>query len=213
MSNELTEKFGKSYPANTVLFHEEEHGDCMYIIQQGEVAINKKSKNSEHILAILKAGDFFGEMALFTNPLRSATAITTKESVLLKIDKNALDYMLKSNPTFAMKMIERLCERLKNVDNQLSELIDLSQETKILRSLMKAWENLGIKDSTGKSMLVAYDSFNKILKEEYNYSDSSINKTLLAFKEKDLIQLKKDTGGRIYITLSPRIFQYFVHAL
>ena len=132
MNSELNERFGVDYREGTVLFREGDHSDCMYIIQEGEVAITKKSKNSEHILAIFKNGDFFGEMALFTTPERSATATAVKDSFILKIDKDSFDYMVKNNVPFAIRMIEKLCERLKKADDKLGELLSIGEQSRMI---------------------------------------------------------------------------------
>ena len=56
-------KFLKHFAKGTVLFHEGDEGEDMYIIQSGKVAIKKRVPHGETVLAMLEKGDFFGEMA------------------------------------------------------------------------------------------------------------------------------------------------------
>jgi len=73
--NILLQKFGKTVPAGTVLFKDGESGNQMYVIHSGKVKITKKVGSVEKTLAILPAGEFFGEMAILNNEPRTASAI------------------------------------------------------------------------------------------------------------------------------------------
>gem|GEM_PF-1991858 len=210
MAIDLVEKFGIKYPENTVVFREGQPGNEMFIIQTGEVIISKKSqKNTQHVLAILKNGDFFGEMSLFTSENRSATAITMKESLILRIDKTSFDFMLSSNLPFAKKMITKLCERLKNADDQIAELVALSPDMKMLQSLMAFWKIAGQKDKNQELLLLPYPEFIQYLKSTDGIAESEANGRLYTLKEKDMLMLRKDTQGKLYISFSPRVFKYF----
>ena len=61
----------RNYPKDTMIFSEFQSGQDMFIIQEGQVKITKVVNGNEVILAVLKKGDFFGEMALLENKPRS----------------------------------------------------------------------------------------------------------------------------------------------
>src|SRR4051812_32748724 len=62
--NDALERFAREFPAGAVLFEEGQPGNDMYIIVTGEIEIRRQVGESEHVLAILPAGEFFGEMAI-----------------------------------------------------------------------------------------------------------------------------------------------------
>ncbi|MDR2097560.1 MAG: cyclic nucleotide-binding domain-containing protein, partial [Spirochaetaceae bacterium] len=62
-----------TYNKNKIIFADGEQGKSLYIIQSGTVKITKILDGNEIILAILKHGDIFGEMALLENKPRSAS--------------------------------------------------------------------------------------------------------------------------------------------
>ncbi|HON89140.1 MAG TPA: cyclic nucleotide-binding domain-containing protein, partial [Spirochaetales bacterium] len=76
------EEFNRFYPKDTVVFCEGMPGTELYIIQKGSVKITKIVENTEVLLAVLKPGDIFGEMALLENKPRSATAIAYEDTYL-----------------------------------------------------------------------------------------------------------------------------------
>ena len=70
-----SDDFLRTYNKNKIIFADGELGESLYIIQKGTVKITKILNGNEIILAILKHGDIFGEMALLENKPRSASAI------------------------------------------------------------------------------------------------------------------------------------------
>ncbi|MFH0825618.1 MAG: cyclic nucleotide-binding domain-containing protein, partial [Pseudomonadota bacterium] len=79
------ELFGKKYEKGEVVFKEGDSGDTMFVVQSGEVEISRIRDDRKLILAVLKRGEFFGEMALMDNQPRSATATVVRKSRLLPI--------------------------------------------------------------------------------------------------------------------------------
>ncbi|RME87860.1 MAG: Crp/Fnr family transcriptional regulator [Candidatus Hydrogenedentota bacterium] len=213
MSKDLTEKFGRTYPEGAVVFRENDVGNEMYIIQSGKVKISKKAKNAEAVLATLKDGDFFGEMALFTDQKRSATATVMEKSLLLRIDKSSFDYMLETNHEFARNLIKTLCERLKKADQQIEELLTLGKETRLLKALGAYWQINGQQDASKSFLLVPFEGFLKYTKDNLGFNPQETKSILLRFKNKDLIHIRQDTRGNYFITFQPNIFQYLGKAI
>jgi len=95
--------------AGNDLFHEGEIGDCMYIIYKGEVKIHKAGTT----LAILKEKEVFGELSLLDSETRSASATTTVNSILFRIDQDPFYELIESRPEVARGFIKMLCQRLR----------------------------------------------------------------------------------------------------
>lgn len=209
MSAELVKRFGSTYSAGQTIFQEGDHAEEMFIIHQGQVNILKRARNAEQVLATLRDGDFFGEMALFTDSARSATATVATESVILRIDKKSFDYMINNNSSFAINMIRRLCERLRNADNQISELLVFSRETRLLKAMSAFWNVEGHKDASGEVLLLPYLGFCEYLKKTAGITIEDANQSLLKLRNQNLLHIRKDLAGKQYIAFSPKIFEYF----
>ncbi len=209
MSTELVKRFGSTYNAGQTIFKEGDHAEEMFIIHQGQVNISKRARNAEQILATLRDGEFFGEMALFTDSARSATATVVVESTILRIDKKSFDYMVNGNTAFAVNMIRKLCERLRNADNQISELLVFSRETRVLKAMSAYWNLEGHKDASGEVLLLPYLGFCDYLKKTYGITVEDANQSLLKLRNQNLLHIRKDVAGKQYISFSPKIFEYF----
>jgi CRP-like cAMP-binding protein len=116
-------KFLTHYQAGTVLFHEGEEGDEMYIVQTGRVAIKKRVKDGEAVLATMEKGDFFGEMAILERLPRSATAEVTEEGDLIVISSEVFGDMIKANPEIAVRMLRKYSIRLRETNKQLEQVM------------------------------------------------------------------------------------------
>ena len=154
----LVQKFGKKVMAGTVLFKDGEAGKQMFVIHTGKIKITKKIGDVEKTLAILPAGEFFGEMAILNDEPRTATAIVEEDSQLLVIDPKTFEAMIRGNSEISLRMIKKLAQRLKQADEQIESLMIKDNNTKIISILAKLAENEGEATAGGiKIMLTVKD--------------------------------------------------------
>jgi hypothetical protein len=103
----------ESFLQGDVIIRQGERGYTMYIITAGKVRIVSQSGAAEAPLALLGESDYFGEMALFDDSPRSATAIAQGEVRTLTINKREFMDMLREYPAVAIMMCEEFCRRLR----------------------------------------------------------------------------------------------------
>ena len=127
------ERIGRSENAakDAVIFKEGDTGDRCYIILKGEVRISKFIPNiGEEALAVLKPGDYFGEMALIDNFPRSAHAIANSDSELYSISKTELDKILILDRELGYKLLwaftKTLSKRLRETNEKLAGFLAMS---------------------------------------------------------------------------------------
>jgi CRP/FNR family cyclic AMP-dependent transcriptional regulator len=130
-------KFGKRFPADTVLFREGDRGEEMFIIQSGKVKISKKIRGVEKTLATLDKGEFFGEMAILNDKPRSASAETIEDCDMLVIDRKTFETLLRSNVEIAIRFIKRLADRLRETNDQMEALMIRDNTSRLVNILAK----------------------------------------------------------------------------
>lgn len=113
------EKFAK----DEQIFQEEAPGDRMYIIKSGSVRIVKHLKDKENTLAVLNAGEFFGEMALLDGMPRSAGAKAGDATVVISISRSGYAGLREKSPVTALKLtdilVSVLSTRLRQANRNL----------------------------------------------------------------------------------------------
>lgn len=112
-----------SFSAGENIFHQDELGTDMYIIQEGEVRIIKKIAGESHILSHLDRGDFFGEMAILENVPRSADALAHTDVKAVVINGSRFDEMLRKTPEIAIRIIRKYSQRLREANDLLEKLV------------------------------------------------------------------------------------------
>lgn len=106
-----------TYPAGTVLCHENALEDIFYILLEGEVQVSKViNKTESRILKNLRAGDFFGEMALIHNAPRAATVTANDDVTVMEIHKDAFERMLQHSGSVSKAMVREISQRLREND-------------------------------------------------------------------------------------------------
>ncbi|MCL2183500.1 MAG: cyclic nucleotide-binding domain-containing protein [Chitinispirillia bacterium] len=106
------EKLVRAYAAGALIFAEGERGEEVFIIKSGSVKIVKGNGGSEILLAILKPGDIFGEMALLDSAARTASAVAYEECRLMALDKANFNLVLETQPQIIERLTTLLAERI-----------------------------------------------------------------------------------------------------
>ena len=103
------------YPANHIIFNENDAGDVFYIIKKGMVRVYHKAEDpdDEKELAVLGDNDFFGEMALISEKPRNATTKTIEETECFVLRKEDFIQLVSSNPNMASRISGEFLKRLK----------------------------------------------------------------------------------------------------
>ncbi|MDR2784121.1 MAG: Crp/Fnr family transcriptional regulator [Treponema sp.] len=117
------DEFVRVYPKNTMFFCENEPGDELFIIQKGSVKITKIQENKEVLLAVLKTGDIFGEMALLESKPRSASAIAYEDCTVMAVNRANFQQMVSSQPQMIARLTILLAERIWLIYKQLANTL------------------------------------------------------------------------------------------
>ena len=106
--------------AGTVVFREGDAGTDMFIIESGSIEIVHPERSHEPV-ALLEAGDFFGEMAVLEDQPRYASAVAKSDARLLRIDRSAFADMLRQNVEIAIRIIRKLGVRLRRSEQRAQD--------------------------------------------------------------------------------------------
>lgn len=129
----------REYKPNEVIFYQEESGVGMYIIESGTVTVTFEP--TDQVLAELRDGEFFGEMALLTESPRSATARAKTYCTLLFFSQadllGLMEQEVKCGKNIVMELAHILGERLRLANEQNQSL---QREVHTLKEKLNALE-------------------------------------------------------------------------
>jgi len=122
MSRPSGEIPSRTFKAGEVIFSEGDDAKSEgFLVHEGKVEVRKNLGGKDTLLRVLGKGDLLGELALFRNETRSATAIAAGPVTLLLIPANRLEAMVRSNPALAMAIIKDLSGRMLAAEERARE--------------------------------------------------------------------------------------------
>lgn len=121
---------GKEYEAGAIIVRQGEAGDCMFVVQEGQVVATLEQNGQESMLGLLGPGDFFGEMCVFEKQPRSATVRAIGQARVLTVDKKNLLRQITVDPTLAFNLLEKMSARIRTLNQQVAWLTG-EQENKV----------------------------------------------------------------------------------
>ena len=156
-------EMNRTYTKDSIIFCEGEPGEELFIIQKGSVKILKITENSEILLAVLKTGDIFGEMALLESKPRAALAVAYEDCQLMAVNRANFQQMIKTQPQLIARLTTLLAERIWLIYKQLAN-------TQIVDPIGKMYDMLQIQLDKKKVDILTFTnySFDFGLKELIN---------------------------------------------
>src|ERR1700723_3341302 len=125
------------YRKDQIVFRQGDPSDAVFYIQSGKVkktVISEQGK--EAVVAVLGAGDFFGEGCLAGEALRLSTVSALTKCVIARISKADITQVIHEEPAFAELFISHLLARNSRVEEDLVDQLFNSSEKRLARALL-----------------------------------------------------------------------------
>lgn len=113
---------GRLYQGGEAIVRQGELGDCMYVVQEGQVEVVLEHEGQEVRLNVLGQGDFFGEMAIFEGEIRSASVQALGPARVLTIDQESLLRRIQEDPSLAFRLLQGLSARVRRLSAEVGQL-------------------------------------------------------------------------------------------
>lgn len=105
-----------------------EAGDSMFIVHRGRVNIQVKENGIGRTITTLHAGDFFGEMSLFSGDPRTADVVADTETKVIEISQQILKPLFEGNPELVKVIAEIIEERRQALDEAEEDLQSIAED-------------------------------------------------------------------------------------
>jgi CRP-like cAMP-binding protein len=113
---------GKTYEDGEVIIREGESGDCLYVVQEGEVEVYTERDGSEVTLAVRTKGDLLGEMSIFERQVRSANVRARGRARVLTLDKKNFLRRINEDPSLAFRIVQTMSRRIRELSEEVTRL-------------------------------------------------------------------------------------------
>jgi CRP-like cAMP-binding protein len=114
-------KLGRVYKDGEIIIKQGEKGNCLYVIQQGKVEVIHETPDGDVKVAELGETEFFGEMGLFEEDVRSCTVRAAGEAKVLTIDKRNFYKSIHRDSSLAYRLLEKMSSRLREANDKIRD--------------------------------------------------------------------------------------------
>ncbi len=113
---------GRVYHDGEIVCRQGDVGDCLYVVQDGEVEVLAEDGGQETLLRVAGRNELFGEMAVFQRERRSATIRARGQARVLTIDKKNFLRRLNEDPSLAFNIVETMSRRVRDLSAEVVKL-------------------------------------------------------------------------------------------
>lgn len=185
-----------TYDTDHTLFYEGDAADRVYLVREGEVAIETVSRGGRIVsLATLGHHQLFGEMAVLDDGRRSANVRTLRTSTIISFSRQVFLSLIDTQPVFARQIISDLVHRLRTTDGQI-EAITLKPLKTRLAGLLSDLAN-----AHGTRLVITQNE----LAERLSATREKVNVNLQALRHSGAIELGR---GRVDVIDIEKLNQF-----
>ena len=128
----------RSLRRGDVLFNEGDEAEELFVVASGRIAMaNRSIDGRESVLALMEAGDLFGEMPLFDGQPRSADARALEPSQVHAVAYAPLRELLQQEPGMLWGVVAMLARRLRTMDVALADAVFLDVTGRTAKRLLE----------------------------------------------------------------------------
>jgi CRP-like cAMP-binding protein len=182
----ITHAHVRKYAADETIFLMGSTGDSMMVVLSGHVRISVASPDGkEMLLAVVVAGEIFGEIAMLDGKERTADARAASECRLAVLYRRDVLSFFEQHPNAWAGLVGTLCERLRNADEQMAEIALMGLPVRLAKALLRM---TAIEPQTGKHLSQVRLSQREI-GSLVGATRESVNKWLGRWQRKGILQI------------------------
>lgn len=132
----------RTFGRNEVVFHQGDPADSMHMIRSGRFGVRIRTRVGDvATIAILGAGDAFGELALIGDELdRSASVVSLELSETVSIARDALERLRHEQPQVNDLLVKLLAARIRRTNELLAEALYVPADKRVVHRLRELAE-------------------------------------------------------------------------
>lgn len=180
--------FERPLARGELLFAEGDSGDVVYVVQAGQIELTREGSDGPRLLSRKGPGDLIGEMDVLLGSVRTASARALSDSCVLQLDAPTFEAMCIEQPEIAIRVIQRLAARAKNLERRLAALGGDDLLRPLVRVLLKNARPAGAKKGLRTVPLTLRE-----LAHEAGLSLLETHRALTQLVDRKLVKLAEDT--------------------
>ena len=164
--------------------------DRVYLVKSGVIKIARETADRrEIVLAYLRAGDIFGELALVDDVPRDHFAEATEDAVLAEIARDTLLRLITAMPQVGLHITKLIGLRLRRLEARVEELLGRSAQARLAQTLLQLADEHGVADADG--VLIPLRLSQGELGRLVGLRRETVNSILQEWRERGLVEAER----------------------
>ena len=175
----------RSFKRGEMLFRKDDPGTHLYVVTDGAVKIALPGEfGQEALVSIMRAGDFFGELALFDGSPRSASATAMEDTRAALLAREDFLSFLETHPASVRVVLDVLARMIRRLSDRVEDLIFLDVPSRVAKYLL----DLAQQDGEAKlELTLTQDELAAFI----GASRVSVNRVLGDLERRDIIEIRR----------------------
>ena len=183
----------RRFARNEVIFHEGDPGDTLHLVAKGHIAVRVTTPLGDvATVRVLKAGDFFGELAIISPGPRNATAVALDAVETRAVHRDQFDALRARDPAIDRVIIEALVTEVRRLAVQLVDALYIPVEKRIWRRVVDLAAIFANSDGAVVSIPLTQEELAQVV----GATRPTINRTLKEGEDAGVVRLAR---GRVEV--------------
>jgi CRP/FNR family cyclic AMP-dependent transcriptional regulator len=175
----------KSFKRGEMIFRKDDPGTHLYMVLEGGVKIALPGEfGQEALVAIMRPGEFFGELALFDRSPRSASATALEDTRAALLAGDDFLAYLESHPASFRVVLETLARTIRRLSDRVEDLIFLDVPSRVAKYLLDLVRSSG---GNGNELTLTQDELAAFI----GASRVSVNRVLGDLERREIISIRR----------------------
>jgi CRP-like cAMP-binding protein len=184
----------RTFRKDMVIFHQDNLGSDLFLIESGKVRIFLMSKDGHEITVnIIGAGECFGELSMLDGKPRSAGALAMERTVTYCLKREDFLHLFEANPRIARNVLEIVVQRLRYNTKYAESLAFLDVNGRVALRLLELVDQQGSRED---GVLIDLNLTQLDLARWVASSRETVNRVLSNFQNESIINIE---GNQIIV--------------
>ena len=175
------------YKKGEIIYHEGGRINGIYIIEKGVLKIYKTGIDEKpQIVAFARTGDITGYRSVLSNELACTTVEALEDSNICFIPSDFVFYLIKTNPDFALSLIQLTCKELDQANSLITDLAQKTVKERVAEIILMLHDTFGADNDGFIQINLTREDLSSIV----GTATESVIRILSDIKNEKLIELK-----------------------
>ncbi|MFK7803518.1 MAG: Crp/Fnr family transcriptional regulator [Anaerolineae bacterium] len=187
----------RQYKAGSMVFHEGDPGDALYVVRTGMVRIYTGGRENGFETSVIlfgRPGDVFGELAVIDGDPRSASAKAMEDTLVYVMARETFQHHMELIPKLAINFMSLMARKMRSNTRHMDSLASQNVSERLAKLLVKLMDDFGRRQ--GNQVVLDIHLNQTELASMIGATRESTNRAMRNLKKQDIVGQQ---NGKLFV--------------